>query len=70
MPPIQKVSMGGHRNLPCSLSTEVRAVFLLMPNSVTHVILFLFQSAVGFEYQGKTEKHPSQKGKVGRWSPL
>lgn len=47
----------------------VHADFLLMPNSATLVILFLFQSAVGFEYQGKTEKHPSQKGKVGRWSP-
>lgn len=61
--------MERHRDLTCSVSTEVCAVFLLMPNSVTLVILFLFQSAVGFEYQGKTEKHPSQKGKVGRWSP-
>lgn len=34
-------------------STEVT---LLLPS-------VLFQSAVGFEYAGKTEKHASQKGK-------
>lgn len=26
-----------------------------------------FQSAVGFEYAGKTEKHASQKGDVSEW---
>lgn len=31
---------------------------------MSRAFLFLFQSAVGFEYQGKTEKHASQKGKV------
>lgn len=28
--------------------------------------LWYLQSAVGFEYQGKTEKHASQRGKPGR----
>ncbi|NXK98643.1 SRC8 protein, partial [Formicarius rufipectus] len=54
-------SVERRRSFPCPLSPGARAGSPLMSDSVSPAVLFLLQSAVGFEYQGKTEKHPSQK---------
>lgn len=43
----------------------------LGPQDDWHSSLFLFQSALGFEYKGEVEKHSSQKGKsMGMFGPL
>lgn len=64
------MDMRGHTHLP---KTNITENFVFCVREFRWVILvacqipvpcvFVPQSAVGFEYQGKTEKHASQKGK-------